>query len=419
MARTTALDPSHSPKPAHPFVGRMLGDFLLTRELASGGMATIFLAHRMFSAGAGQPAAIKVIHPHLAHDRDFVDMFLDEARLILCLNHPNVCGVLDFGRAEDTYFLAMEYVLGETLHDVLQAMKQTQEAQEALPSLMLSVVAQACEGLHAAHTARDSEDRPLGIVHRDVSPQNLIVGYDGIVRVLDFGIARANDQRHTTRDGTIKGRFAYMAPEQMRGLAVDHRADIWSLGVVLWEGLARRRLFKRETEAETILAVTHDPLPPLPENLPFFSPITQILESVLCRESEARFQNARELGVQLSNLIGTRKGNAHQQLGTWMQRLFPERIAQKRNMLRDARRAAQAVRPRHSSLPPLRGALPALIAQNLVMPSISHVRERSYAEGIPLGGSPTLKRIGDQLKPSLLYAAIVLTTALVTFHWLR
>jgi serine/threonine-protein kinase len=353
-------------------------------------MATVYLAQKIGPGGVCQPAAIKVIHPHLARDNDFVDMFLDEARIVSCINHPNVSRVLDFGHAEGTYYLAMEYVMGETWGDTLSALKATPDARGILPALLSQVLAQASEGLHAAHEACDEDVRPLLIVHRDVSPQNIIVGYDGSVRVLDFGIASAAEKLHTTRNGTIKGRFAYMAPEQMRGHLVDRRADIWSLGVMLWEGLARERLFKRDTEAETVLAVTADPLPSLEgREPPVPARLNKVVLQALSREREARFATARAFGIELSNFSSGGPAQVGMpEVSVWMQRLFKERIVQKSALLRSSartvnRESALSTAP-HSlerqSTPPQanqdRGVetIPTNIAP-ATLPSISVVRE--------------------------------------------
>jgi serine/threonine protein kinase len=341
------MSAAHETDPqGHGFEGRMLGGFRMVREIACGGMATVYLAHKAGPAGFGQPAAVKVIHPHLARDREFVEMFLDEARIVSCISHPNVCRVLDFGKAEGTYYLAMEYVMGETWGDVLHAMKQRPSAQAMIAPVLAQVLAQASEGLHAAHEARDPEGRPLSIVHRDISPQNLIVGYDGSVRVLDFGIASAAERLHTTRNGTIKGRFAYMAPEQMRGTPVDRRADLWSLGVVLWEGLAQKRLFKRDTEAETVLAVTQDALPSLQDvGHPVPTPLARIATQALNRDRDQRYGTARELGLELSRFASSSLVPVGMpEVSLWMGRLFAERIEQKRITLREAARTAEASR---------------------------------------------------------------------------
>jgi serine/threonine protein kinase len=373
----TTTDPEQQ---GHGFEGRILGGFRLLREIACGGMATVYMAHKSGPAGFGQAAAVKVIHPHLARDREFVEMFLDEARIVSCINHPNVCRVLDFGKAEGTYYLAMEYVMGETWGDVLHALKQRPSASGMIPAILAQVLAQACEGLHAAHEARDAEGRALSIVHRDISPQNLIVGYDGSVRVLDFGIASAAERLHTTRNGTIKGRFAYMAPEQMRGMPVDRRADLWSLGVVCWEGLAQKRLFKRDTEAETVLAVTQDPLPSLAEvGHPVPSAMAKVASQALSRNRDERYATAREMGLELSRFASASLvpvGMA--EVSLWMSRLFAQRIDEKRASMREAARAADITNKSPLSLPPsvqLATTPDDLRSGSSALPSVSTVRE--------------------------------------------
>lgn len=319
------------------YEGRSLGGFRIVRELAAGGMATVYLGYKVQQAGVRQLAALKVIHPHLAGDQEFVDMFLDEARIASHVNHPNVCRVLDFGRSEGTYYLAMEYVLGETWADVLKRMCASRKAAPMIVPVLAQVLSQACEGLHAAHLAQDSYGNPLRIVHRDVSPYNIMVGYDGSVRVLDFGIASAADRLHTTRGGAVKGRLAYMAPEQMRGLTVDARADVWSLGVVLWEGLAQKRLFPGNNDARTVFAVTQEPVPSLAGTghpIPFS--LQQVAATALQRECSARYDSARAMGLALSRFRSEWSTPADPPaVSEWMQTLFERELADKRALLRE------------------------------------------------------------------------------------
>ncbi len=319
------------------YEGRTLGGFRLVREIACGGMATVYLGHKIESGGIAQVAAVKVIHPHLAHDADIVDMFVDEARIASRMHHPNICGVLEFGKTDGTYFLAMEYVMGETWSEVMARMAATPEAESMIAPVLAQVLSQACEGLHAAHETRDALGISLQIVHRDISPHNIMVGYDGKVRVLDFGIASAEERLHTTRNGAVKGRLSYMAPEQMRGLGVDRRADVWSLGVVLWEGLARRRLFRRDNEAKTVLAVTFEPLPSLSG---YRHSIPRALEKIalrtLQRDREARYPSARALGLELSRWATNSLAPAGESdVSWWMQRLFVDEIEMKTSLLHE------------------------------------------------------------------------------------
>lgn len=322
-------------KPAAPlpFEGSVLGGFRIASPIATGGMATVYLGRKTGPGRYAQLAAIKVIHPHLAQNRELTEMFLDEARLAACVNHPNVCRVLDFGEAEGTFYLAMEYVRGENFADVLKAFDENAEARARLPVLSAHVLAQACEGLHAIHEAVDGEGRPLRIVHRDVSPQNLLVAYDGSVRLLDFGIASAEGRAHTGSTDVVRGRYAYMAPEQMRGLDLDRRADIWSLGVMLREAVTGKNPFLRESQIATMLAVTQEAPPGWPSGTePRLRAITELC---LARSPEERFASARELGDALTRHLGERHESAlSTELSQHMRKLFAREISEKRATLK-------------------------------------------------------------------------------------
>ena len=342
---TRALDPLEleEMKPPHVnsmsyvdprawFLGRSFGGFRVVCEIASGGMATVFLGRKEGPARVSKHAAVKVVHPHLAYEREFVDMFLDEARIAACVNHPNVCRVLDFGMAEGTYYLAMEYLLGETWSSVRAALAEHADGRRMLPTIAAYVVAQACEGLHAAHEAADDEGRHLGIVHRDVSPQNIFVAYDGTVRVLDFGIARAADRITSTRDGMLKGRLAYMSPEQMANEPIMRAADIWSIGVVLREAIEGKRLFRRGTDAETMLAVTTEPLPAWSTELP--PKLQGVVERALQRSPAQRYMTAHDMALDLSRFVSTERRTVNtSELSSWMKQLFASQIEQKRALL--------------------------------------------------------------------------------------
>ena len=319
--------------PIGSFEGQILGSYRITRPIASGGMATVYLARKVGPRGFAQNAAVKVVHPHLALQPEFVEMFLDEARIISLINHPNVCRVLDFGSFGGTYFLAMEYVRGETWADVLMALRAHPDGGKAIPAITAWVLSQTCEGLHAAHEAHDEAGTPLHIVHRDVSPQNLLVGYDGSVRIVDFGVAYAAERSHATRDGAVKGRYQYMAPEQMRGNSVDRRADIWSVGVILREALVGARLFARENDAATIFAVTEQALPPWPEHVPLA--LRAVADRALIREAEGRFATARDMGRDLVRARDAADSSASVDLSEWMGKLFAENIERKNTLIRE------------------------------------------------------------------------------------
>lgn len=314
------------------FLGRSFGGFRIVCALASGGMATVFLGRKEGPARVSKYAAVKIVHPHLAFEREFINMFLDEARIAALLDHPNVCRVLDFGVSEGTYYLAMEYVMGETWSSVRATLADHPDGARILSGITAHVLAQACEGLHAAHEAADEHGRPLHIVHRDISPQNIFVAYDGTVRVLDFGIARAADRITATRDGTLKGRLAYMSPEQMSGAPVEHRADIWSMGVVLREALEGKRLFRRSTDAETMLAVTHEPMPEW--SVAAAPELRAIAERALSRDPNTRYQTAHEMAVDLARFAASaRRPVGSSELSAWMGLLFAAQMEQKRALL--------------------------------------------------------------------------------------
>ena len=222
-------------------------------ELASGGMGTVYLARAVGEGGFERLVALKVMHPHLAKDEQFRNMFLDEARLAAGVHHPNVVSTFDVQRDENSIFLVMEYVEGPSLHTLR---KDFTAQKKSLPlSAVLRILIDALAGLQAAHELCDEHGNPLGLVHRDVTPQNILVGKDGIARITDFGVARASSRLVTTQTGQIKGKIPYMAPEQLASDDIDARTDVYALGVTLWETLAGQRLFQAHNHAALITKV--------------------------------------------------------------------------------------------------------------------------------------------------------------------
>jgi serine/threonine protein kinase len=278
--------------------GERLDRFELVAELASGGMATVFLARLSGVAGFQRLVAIKRLHPHLAREPEFVEMFLDEARLAARIHHPNVVPIQEVGESEHGYYLVMDYIEGDTLARVLAKAAKT---NGKVPyGVTIRILLDTLAGLHAAHEMRDDHGEPLQIVHRDVSPQNILVGVDGVARVVDFGVARAATRLSTTRSGQLKGKLAYMAPEQARGAGVDRRADLFACGIVLWEALATKRLFKGDGEAETLNRVLYEPIatpssvrPDVPKAL------EDICMKALSRDPDQRFATAQDFGDEL------------------------------------------------------------------------------------------------------------------------
>ncbi|MEM7136320.1 MAG: serine/threonine-protein kinase [Myxococcota bacterium] len=338
------LDESVEPERTAP---ERIGRYELCFELASGGMASVYLARIDGVSGFEKLVALKRIHRHLAKEQGYIDMFLDEARIAARITHPNVCSVFDFGEADGEYYIAMEYLVGEPLSRLCGrvARNQTQRRHRLLPLRMSRIIADACEGLHAAHELKDANGDLLHVVHRDVSPRNLFVTYDGAAQVVDFGIASARQRLHHTSTGQVKGTFAYMAPEQLTARPIDRRVDVWALGVTLWEMLAVKRLFRRDTTANTIHAVLYDEVLP-PSNYRSHVPkeLDAIVMKALAREPDERWQSAREMGRALREFIGTRSELMGQaEISEWMGEVFPQGEARKSQLMEVARLGQETV----------------------------------------------------------------------------
>jgi len=280
-----------------------LGKYQLLRKLATGGMAEVFLAKTDGPMGFEKHLVIKRILPHLAEDPQFVAMFLGEAKLAAQLNHPNLVQLFDFGEAEGSYFIAMEFIDGPTLR-LLLARSRDQRAPLSF-ALSARIVSSAAEGLAYAHDFRDQvSDEPLHLVHRDVSPDNILVGRSGAVKLVDFGIAKARGQTHHTQAGTVKGKVAYMAPEQLRGEALDRRVDLYALGVVLYELCTGRMPFEANSDASMVRAVLYDAAIPAVRRVPNVPPpIQAILDRLLAKDRDARYPDCRTLHADLETFI--------------------------------------------------------------------------------------------------------------------
>ncbi|RZK98222.1 MAG: serine/threonine protein kinase [Methylobacterium sp.] len=280
-----------------------LDRYELIGEIASGGMATVFLARLAGVGGFQRFVAIKRLHPHLSNETEFVQMFLDEARLAASIHHPHVVPILEVGTSDAGYYVVMEYVEGDTLAGLMA--REASQGKKITAPVVMRIALDTLSGLHAAHDLRDEDNNLVNLVHRDVSPQNILVGVDGSARITDFGVAKATSRLTSTREGTLKGKIAYMPPEQAKGGAIDQRTDVFSLGVVLWEALAGRRLFKGETELETLNRLLFEPIPTLRIHDP---EIPEVIEAVVMRAldrnplerygSAAEFADALERAAQ-------------------------------------------------------------------------------------------------------------------------
>lgn len=325
-------------KPATP---HSIGRYEIVEPLATGGMATVYLARLTGPGGFAKLVALKTIHPHLVAEDGFVEMFLDEARIASRITHPNVCQIVDFGVGTGSYFIAMELLLGENLAKLRPALENL-EQDERHVEMVSRIVADAALGLHAAHEVKGDDGELLQVVHRDISHSNLIVTFDGVVKVVDFGIASAADQLHLTRTGTLKGKFAYMAPEQLEQQGVDRRADLWSLGVVLWEMLTGERLFTRKRQVDSMRAVLDDPIPLASSLNPDVMPeMDAILARALDRAPEKRFASALDFAQALDALAATQGWTfSAQNLGEHMRRVCSESFEQQSAMVLNARSAS-------------------------------------------------------------------------------
>ena len=305
--------------------GRVVGRYVLHDEIASGGMASIHIGRLQGPVGFSRTVAIKRLHAHYAKDPEFVSMFLDEARLAARIQHPNVAATIDVIALGGELFLVMEYIQGETLSRLLRAVK---EKRARLPQpIALGIVADALYGLHAAHEATTETGEPLAIVHRDVSPHNIMVGKDGVSRVLDFGIAKAASRMQTTRDGQVKGKLAYMAPEQLRRRRVDRRTDVFAAAIVLWEALTTHRLFAADDEGGTVTRILNDPIEPPSA---FAPEIPKALDAIVLkgleRDPDARFQTAHEMASALERVMPLARPV---ELGTYVQQMAGDALAQR------------------------------------------------------------------------------------------
>ena len=300
------------------------GKYTLFERLGQGGMAEVFLARQDGAGGFAKKVVIKRILGDFATDATFVEMFLAEAKLAAHLSHPNIVQIFDMGQEGDTYYIAMEYVSGPNL---LQLLRYATMARDPRPAAFVKVASGIAEGLYYAHNAVGPDGQPLKIVHRDINPPNIIVSTEGIPKICDFGVAKSANKESTT-GATLKGKYTYMAPEQVKGERVDHRADIFSMGVVLFETTTNKRLFKRDTELQVLNAVLSDPIPRPSQILPAYPPkLEEIVMWCLERDRDKRCPDARALHMALEDYLrASPDGMSQLQLGDWIRGVLPTEV---------------------------------------------------------------------------------------------
>ena len=311
----------------------IFGEYKILKKIATGGMAEVFLAKRMGVKGFEKLLAIKRILPQFSENEEFISMFIDEAKLAAQLNHRNIVQIYDFGNQQGSYYITMEYVFGKDLRTILQ---KSRERQKQLPLTQCAyIITEAARGLEYAHNVMDHYGAPLQIIHRDISPQNIFISYEGDVRIADFGIAKAASKSTETRAGVLKGKILYMSPEQAWGKPIDKRSDIYSLGVVLYELVANRKIFDADSEFSMLEKVRNAEVEfPLEifEKIP--KRLSYIIKKTLEKDPANRYQSAHEMHIDLENyLLTTKETLSEKMISDYLKDLFREEIEEERKIL--------------------------------------------------------------------------------------
>ncbi len=303
------------------------GKYELVTRLAVGGMAELYLARARGIPGFEKYLVIKRILRERTKDPEFVRMFLDEARVAATLDHTNVVHIYDVGCVDGEYFIAMEYISGRNLVEILQAAQRQKPGGLSIETV-IAIAAGAAAGLHYAHEKRDFGGTPLSIVHRDVTPQNVMVTFDGAVKLVDFGIVKAANREAETLSGTLKGKLGYMSPEQCTGKPLDGRSDIFALGVLMYELSLGKRLYREKTEFETLRKIVDGPVPSMRDVDPALpAELDQIVQRCLQKQADDRYPVARDLLVALEDLARERRYNIGvASLAKYVEELFPEEV---------------------------------------------------------------------------------------------
>ncbi len=377
---------------------RVIGRYALYDEIASGGMATVHLARLLGVGGFARTVAVKRLHRQFAKDPEFVTAFLDEARLAARVRHPNVVPTLDVVATEGELFLVMEWIQGESL----SRLRRMAELVVPLP-IACGVLAGALHGLHAAHEAKNERGEPLSLVHRDISPQNILIGIDGVPRVADFGVAKAAGRVQTTQQGKIKGKLRYMSPEQLKAERLDRRADVFAASIVLWECLARQRLFRGEEAASVLSSVLNQKLePPSIHNSEVSAELDAIVMRGLSRELDERWPTALDMAIALERAITM--PSAHS-VGEWVRQVAGESLDERANRVQQIE--SEESSSLHS-LPAVPGLAPARERRDRISrSSISEAALPSTSDAVPVAKRTRVLLIAAAGGALVLAAAVI------------
>jgi serine/threonine protein kinase len=371
-----------------------LGKYQLIKRIAAGGMAEIYLAKASGLPGFEKLVVVKRILPQLSAERDFIEMFLDEARIAATLQHPNIVQMFDIGAVEGNYFIAMEYLHGEDLRTLMRTVRRRKEILSL--DHALNIVIGVAAGLHYAHDKAGFDGKPLGIVHRDVKPHNVIITYDGGIKVVDFGIAKASNRLNETRYGTLKGKIPYMSPEQCQAQDIDRRSDIYAIGIMLYELTTGARLYSGGSDFEIMKQIVDRPvIPPLARRPNYPRDLEPIVLRALAKKPADRYATAQELQAELEAYAREKRLVVSSiALSAYLQQLFGERInAWRRASTDEERVAARFVSP-HGN-----GADPKATTETAVVKDDSHeAGERARAEGLEpsRGAAGEYDHLGDE-----------------------
>ncbi len=388
--------------------GRQLGRYEILTQLASGGMASVYAARAQGVAGFERLVAIKMLHPHLAYEQEFISMFLDEARLAARIRHMHVVPTLDISDSPgDGYFLVMEYIEGNHLGALLG---RAAKRGERLPQpFVCRVLIDTLQGLGAAHRLSDEGGKPLKLVHRDVSPHNILVGTDGIARLTDFGVAKADVRMASTRAGQFKGKLSYMAPEQASSNSTDQRSDLFSVGIILWESLTGRRLFKGESNGATLNKLLNDEVIKPSQLWPDLQRFDDVVMKALSRDPESRFQSAEDLAEAIEEAAGPVHIAKTRQVADVVRELDAEKLQEERERIRDAIKMLGSTDIGTSIIPMPREGTPA-DSQTYMSHGSTGSHVHGTVSGVLSDGTPVLVRHtseSDSLKWFVMALAIV------------